>query len=176
MSLESARSPDPEDDESLVNFLAVRLSSRSVDLVALFGDPAMRFAARHRQRLFPDVPLLISGVEQRGLPPVPRPEDGRGRRLATIVTMIVEDILQVLPATRQIVVVFGVSRLGAILEAMRPSRVARFENRVQFRWLEGLPVEAMKREVASLPSELRGPLRHAAPRRRRVVIRTGAGS
>ena len=69
VSLESARSPGPEDDASMVNFLAARLTRDPVDLVAVFGDPAMRFARRHRQRLFPDVPLLISGVEERRLLP-----------------------------------------------------------------------------------------------------------
>jgi len=151
--LESARSPDPEDDESLVNFLAARLTRDPVDLVAVFGDPAMRFAARHRQRLFPDVPLIIAGVEQRRI--LPR---FLGPKTVTVgprydPTSMVEDVLQVLPATRQIVIVFGVSPLERFWSDECHRAFTRFENRVQFRWLDGLSLDAMTREVASLPRD-----------------------
>ena len=107
--------------------------------------------ARHRERLFPDVPLLIAGVEERRLLP-----EFLGPKTATVgdrydPTLIIEDILQVLPGTRQIVIVFGVSPLERFWSAECRRAFARFENRVQFRWLEGLSFEAMKREVASLP-------------------------
>ena len=151
--LESARSPHPEDDETLVDFVAARLARDPVDLVAVFGDPAMRFAARHRERLFPNVSLLISGVEERRLLP-----EFLGPKTATVgtrydLTYVVEDILRVLPATRQIVVVFGVSALERFWSDEARRAFAPFQDRVQFRWLEGLSVEAMKREVASLPRE-----------------------
>jgi hypothetical protein len=68
MSLESARSPDPQGEGSIVNFVAAHLARDPVDLVAVFGEPpAMRFAARHRGRLFPDVRLPIGRVEQHRL-------------------------------------------------------------------------------------------------------------
>ena len=58
-----------------------------------------------------------------------------------------------LPATRQIFVVFGVSPMERFWSDESRRAFARFENRVQFHWLEKLPAEAMKREVASLPKE-----------------------
>ena len=111
VSLESARSREPEDDGSLVDFVAAHLARDPVDLVVVFCEPAMRFATRHRERLFPDVPLLIAGVEQRRLLP-----KFLGPKTAAVIhrqdiTGIVDDILRVLPATRQIVVVLGVSPL-----------------------------------------------------------------
>ena len=152
VSLESARSRNPEEDESLVNFLAAHLTRDPVDLVAVFAAPAMRFAARHRQRLFSDVPMLVAAVEQRMLPRfLPAKTATVGHRYDLV--SIVEDILQVLPATRQIFVVFGVSPMERFWSDESRRAFARFENRVQFRWLEKLPAEAMKREVASLPRE-----------------------
>jgi hypothetical protein len=153
VSLESARSPHPEEDESLVNFLAAHLARDRVDLVALVGEPAVRFAERHGQRLFSEVPLLIVGVDQRRLAP-----EFLGPKTVWVghhydLTWCIEDILQVLPATRQIVVVFGVSRMDRFWSDECRRAFVRFENRVQFRWLDGLSLEAMKREVASLPSD-----------------------
>jgi len=153
VSLESARSPDPEDDGSLVNFVAAHLARDPVDLVVVFCEPAMRFATRHRQRLFPNVPLLIAAVEQRRrLPKFLGPKTAAVSHRHDI-TGIVDDILQVLPATRQIVVVLGVSPLERFWSNEGRREIARFENRVLFRWLEGLPFEAMKRVVASLPKD-----------------------
>jgi len=153
VSLESARSPGPEDDASMVNFLAARLTRDPVDLVAVFGDPAMRFATRHRPRLFPDVPLLIAGVEERRiLPRFLGPKTVAASIRYDVATMV-EDVLQVLPATRQMVSILGVSPLERFWSDECHRAFARFENRVQFRWLEGLSVEAMKREVAALPRD-----------------------
>ena len=149
MSLESARSPDPAVDVSLVNFIAAHLTHDPVDLVAVFGEPATRFATRHRERLFPAVPLLIAGLEERRLVP-----EFVGQKTATVCdrsdpTLIIEDILRVLPKTREIVIIFGVSSLERFWsEASR--RLKPYDSRVRFRWLEGLSFEAMKREVAAL--------------------------
>jgi PAS domain S-box-containing protein len=153
VSLESARFPRPEDDESLVSFLAAHLVRDRVDMVALVGEPAVRFANRHGKRLFSGVPVLIVGVDRRRL----RPEY-LGPMTVSVgdrfdLTWCIEDILQVLPATRQIVVVFGVSQMDRFWSDECRRAFARFENRVQFRWLDGLSLEAMKREVASLHSD-----------------------
>ena len=145
---------DPEDDESLVNFVAARLARDPVDLVAVFGD------ARHAV-CRPAPRAVISGRSAAhlggGRASCSSPSSS-ARRRSTVGTRydlayVVEDILQVLPATRQIVVVFGVSALERFWSDESRRAFARFENRVQFRWLEGLPVEAMKREVASLPRD-----------------------
>ncbi len=153
VSFESARSPHPEDDQGLVNFVESRLSRDPVDLVVLVGEPAMRFASRHRQRLFPGAPLLHTGAEQRRLVP-----EFLGPQTVTVTTRFdlasaVENILQVLPATREIVVVFGVTDLERFWSDECHRAFAKFADRVRFRWLEGLSVEAMKREVAALPND-----------------------
>jgi PAS domain S-box-containing protein len=153
VSLESARSPDPEDDGNLVNFIAAHLARDPVDLVVAFCEPAMRFATRHRQRLFPDVPLLIAAVEERRL--LLQFLDPKTATVCdrTDLTLVVENILQVLPGTRQVVVVFGVSPLERFWSVECHRVFARFENRAHFRWLDGLSVETIEREVASLPKD-----------------------
>jgi PAS domain S-box-containing protein len=151
VSLESARSADPEDDRSLVDFIAAHLSRAPVDLVVVSCEPAMRFAVRHRERLFPNVPLLIVGVEERRLVP-----EFLGPKTAAVCyrsepTLVVENILQVLPGTREIVIVCGVSPLERLWSDEWHRLFKQFEDRVKFRWLEGLSAEAMTRVVSSLP-------------------------
>jgi PAS domain S-box-containing protein len=153
VSLESARSNQPAEEESLVHFLAERLAADPVDLVVPFGSPAMGFAARNRERLFPRSPILIAGVERRMVKP-----EFRGPATAIVgprfdVAGTVEDILRVLPATREIVVVYGASPVEQYWVGEYRREFARFEDRVHFRWLDGQPFAAMRQEVAALPPD-----------------------
>jgi PAS domain S-box-containing protein len=150
VSLESARSPDPEDDGSLVSYIAAHLARDPVDLVVVSCEPAMRFAVRHRERLFPNVPLLVMGVEERRLladfggPTAVIPD-------RTDLTLVIENVLQVLPGTREVVVVFGVSPLERFWSNECRRVFTQFEERLRFRWLDGMSVDEMQRVVASLP-------------------------
>ena len=91
-----------------------------------------QFAARHRERLFPDTPVLLLAPDPRLVPP------DFLRTNATLVTQganlpgIVEDILQMQPQTANIVVVFGASALENfwVSECRREFRF--FTNRVAF--------------------------------------------
>jgi PAS domain S-box-containing protein len=152
VSLESARANQPAEEESLVNFLSERLARDPVDLVVPFGPPAMGFVSRHRKRLFPRSPILVAGVERRLVTP-----EFLGPSSVVVgprfdITGTVEDILRLLPETREIAVVFGASPLEQYWVAEYRRAFARLENRVRFRWLDGQPFEAMKREVAALPA------------------------
>jgi PAS domain S-box-containing protein len=153
LSLESARSPDPEDDGSLVSFIEAHLARDPVDMVVVSCEPAMRFAVRHRKRLFPDVPLLIMGVEERRLLPEVGGPNTAAIRDRTDLKLVIENILQVLPDTREVVVVFGVSALERFWSNECRRTFKQFDERLRFRWLDGMSVEAMEREVASLPKD-----------------------
>ena len=62
LPLELARFADPEGEDPLVTFLEGRLKSHPVDLVVPIGRAGVQFAARHRERLFPDTPVLALAV------------------------------------------------------------------------------------------------------------------
>ncbi len=56
--LELARFTGAEGEAPLVDFLEDRIASQPVDLVVPIGGAGVQFAARHRERLFPDTPIL----------------------------------------------------------------------------------------------------------------------
>ena len=60
--LELARFAGPEGETPLVTFLEGRLKEQPVDLVVPVGTAGMQFAARHRDRLFPNTPVLVLGL------------------------------------------------------------------------------------------------------------------
>ena len=63
-SLDVERGGGPENEGPLVEYLLRRTRDAPPDLVIAFSAPAMFFALRHRDALFPDRPLLVSGVDR----------------------------------------------------------------------------------------------------------------
>ncbi len=64
---------------------------------------------------------------------------------------IVENILRLLPGTKRVAMVLGNSPLEKFWRVQVEREFAPFAGRVEFRWLDRLPLEAMRREVAALP-------------------------
>jgi hypothetical protein len=151
--LDLARFTGPEGEGPLVAFLEDRIKSHPVDLVVPIGGAGVQFVARHRGRLFPSTPVLVVAAEPRMIPP------DFLRENATLVTQevdlpgMVEDILQMQPQTTQIAVVFGASPLENFwVEECR--RVFQpFADRVEFIWLNDLPLEQVVERCARLPRD-----------------------
>lgn len=150
-SFDAARFATPEGEGPLIEFLKSRFEGRPLDLVVPVGAPAVKLAAQHRERLFPDTPILFTGVEPRRL----RPEWLRTN--ATLVTQkanlagMIEDILQLRPDTTHIAVVLGASPLEKFWAGECQREFQAFTPRVDFIWLNDLSLEQMREQVRALP-------------------------
>jgi len=151
LPLDLARFAEPEGEGPLVAFLEGRITRHPVDLVVPIGGAGVQFAARHRERLFPDKPVLVLGPDPRFVPP------GFLRTNATLVTQkvnlrgMIEDILQMQPETTHIAVVFGASALERRWVDECRREFQSFTNRVEFTWLNGLSLEQVLERCAALP-------------------------
>jgi signal transduction histidine kinase len=150
-SLDRARFAAPEKDGPFVEFLRSRFEAQPLDLVVPIGAPAVKFAMQYREKLFPDTPIVYTGVDPRLVPP------SQLRSNATLVTQkvnlpgIIEDILQLQPDTTNVAVVFGASPLEKFWLGECQREFQSFTNRLAFTWLDNLPLDQMKQRVASLP-------------------------
>lgn len=151
LPLELARLAEAEGEVPLVAFLEGQVKAHPVDLVVPIGGPGVQFAARHRQRLFPDTPVLAVAVASQMLPP------GFLQTNTTLVTQtvnlpgIVEDILRLQPQTTNIVVVLGTSALEKFWVEECRREFQPFTNRVRFVWLNDLPSDQILQRCATLP-------------------------
>jgi PAS domain S-box-containing protein len=151
VSLEMARFAQPEQEVPFVNFLHERFADRPPDLVVTVGGPAFTFLVRHRVHLFADAPVLITGVAEQILRLNPVPLNAAVVPVRVNMSGMIEDILQTLPDTTSIAVIFGASRLEAFWVEEFWREAAAFADRVRFTHLTDLPFEEMKRRVAALP-------------------------
>jgi PAS domain S-box-containing protein len=149
--LDLARFTGSEGEGPLVTFMEGRIKSRPVDLVVPIGWAGAQFAARYRERLFSDTPILVVAADPRMIPP------GLLKTNATLVTQqvnlpgFVEDMLQMQPQTTNIVVVFGTSAVENFWVSECRREFQSFTNRVGFTWLNDLPLDQVLKRCATLP-------------------------
>jgi hypothetical protein len=149
VSLDMARYAQPDMEEPFADFLRKRLEKWQPHLVVPIGSPAGRFVAKYRGRLFPQTPIIYTGMDRRTLPP-------RAFENATFVGEdfklpgLVEDILELKPDTTNIVVILGASPLERYWTTVF-RRFAPFTDRVKFTWVNDLTFDQMLALAANLP-------------------------
>ena len=151
LPLELARFSGPEGESPLTAFLEGRLKVQPVDLVVSVGGAGAQFAARHRERLFPNVPILVLAAESRMVSPEFLRTNAALVAQRVNLPGMVEDILQLQPRTTNIVVVFGASELERFWTEQCRREFQVFTNRVRFTWVNDLTLEQILNRCASLP-------------------------
>src|SRR5213595_3967397 len=153
VSLDMARYADPNLQEALVEYLQKRQAHWQPDLVVPIGSPAGVFVEQYRDRLFPEAPILYTGMDRRRLSPhalernaafIGENFDGAG---------FIEDILQIAPATKNIAIVIGASAVEQYWAAAFRKEFEPFTNRINFIWLNDLSLDQMLERTRALPPD-----------------------
>jgi signal transduction histidine kinase len=152
-SLVTARSGDEDPETPFVNYLRAIFAKRPLDLIVAIGAPAAAFVQRHRQQLFVGTPMLLMAVDQRrvqysSLTPNDAVVAVRINYLAAV-----ENILQVLPDTRDVTVVVGTSPIEKFWKETIGKELEPLAGRIQLSWTDQLSFEdLLKRASASPPN------------------------
>src|SRR5438874_1431421 len=153
VSLDMARYADPNLQEALVEYLQKRQAHWQPDLVVPIGSPAGVFVEQYRDRLFPEAPILYTGMDRRRLSPhalernaafIGENFDGPG---------FIEDILQIAPATKNIAIVIGASAVEQYWATAFRKEFEPFTNRIHFIWLNDLSLDQMLEKTRALPPD-----------------------
>jgi len=153
VSLDMARYADPNLQEALVEYLQKRQAHWQPDLVVPIGSPAGVFVEQYRDRLFPETPILYTGMDRRRLSPhalernaafIGENFDGPG---------FIEDILQIAPATKNIAIVIGASAVEQYWATAFRKEFEPFTNRINFIWLNDLSLDQMLEKTRALPPD-----------------------
>jgi PAS domain S-box-containing protein len=152
VSLDVARYATLDMEEALVEFMRKRQARWQPDLVVPIGSPAGVFVATYRDRLFPiATPVIYTGMDRRRLPPGALEKNTAFIGESYNLPALVEDILQVAPATTNIAVVIGASPLELYWKDVLQQEYQTFTNRVNFTWFNDLTFDQMLERSAHLP-------------------------
>lgn len=150
-SLVNARQDDEESEAAFVEYLRTLYAGRPVDLIIALGAPSANFVQRYRQRLFPATPMVFTAVEQRRVQYAKLTENDAVVAVAHDFPAAFENILRVLPLTKTIAIVNGVSPNERFwLEEMR-RELAPLTGRVELRWYDELSFADILIDAARLP-------------------------
>lgn len=145
---ESVRAPD----DSIVSRLAATFGGTRLDLVVAIGGPASAFAQKHRARLFPTTPMLFAAVDRRFIEKGTMAGNDTAVAVAHDPPQMIENILELLPETRTIVVVIGASQLEQFWLKEVQKAFKRFEDRVTFVWTNDWSFAELLQRSARLPA------------------------
>jgi signal transduction histidine kinase/ABC-type uncharacterized transport system substrate-binding protein len=149
-SLASARSNDI-DEGPFVDYVRALFAKRQPDLVVAISSPAIRFIQKHREHLFPSVPAVYMGVDQRRISRIALTEHDALVASDVDFNLIVDNILQVLPNTTSIAMVLGSSPNEQYWSEQIRAELKPLEDRVALTWFDELSFEEMLQRAAALP-------------------------
>jgi signal transduction histidine kinase len=149
-ALEAGR-PVNNNESAIIEVIRNRFRDTKLDLVVAVGPLAALFYGKHREALFPSVPLLMLGMDRRTASvQFLKPGDGVvGSNLKP--RQLVDDILALLPGTTTVAVVFGDSPGERVWVDKLRKEFAPLENRVSFLWLNQLSLPELRERVSALP-------------------------
>jgi len=138
-------------DQALIDYIRSMYVDRRPDLIVTAGGPAAVFGRAHRRELFPGTPLLFASVDQRFLRGAPPGENEAAVAVVNDFPRLIDDMLRVLPETRNVFMVIGSGSLGRFWHAELETEFARFRDRVTFVWSNQMSLEDILRRCATLP-------------------------
>ena len=155
VSLDTARTLKPQDDQPFVEYIRALLSERKPDLIVPVGAPAAFFMTRHRLELFPTTPMLILGADIRRIPGATLTENESTVLLDLNIPAYVENILRLRPETKDIALVVGDSPIERFWASEFRRDLQPFTNRVHFTWFNDLTFgEILKRASNMSPQSV----------------------
>jgi PAS domain S-box-containing protein len=152
VSLDMARYADRDMQEAIVNYLQKREAKWQPDLVVPIGSSATIFVANYRDRLFPETPILYV-VDRRLLPPGALEKNAAYIGQEIDLPGLLEDMLQVAPATKNIAVIVGTTPLEHNWQEAFQKAAEPLAGRINFTYYSDLSFDQMKESASTLPPD-----------------------
>ena len=150
-ALDAGRPIDAEEEAAFVAYLNARFAPPAPDLLGGSAAPAGRFLMRHREAIFPGVPMLLTAIDARNVPRAALKPGDAVTATELDLPRAFADVLRLLPQTRTIAVVLGATPLERFWRGEVERETAFLADRVKFVWFDDLSLVQMKQRVATLP-------------------------
>jgi len=151
VSLQPGQSQESMDAGPIIEYVQAMFTGPPPDLVVPIGGPAVTFAQEHRQQLFPNTPMLMAAVDERLMRSSAMTSRDAAVAVANDPIGIIDNILRVLPHTKQVFVVIGTSALERFWRDEMRRDFQHFAGRLTFVWSDDLSSGEVLARAATLP-------------------------
>ncbi len=152
-SVITGRGEDQNTGARFIGYLQALFEHRAPDLIVAFGAPAAAFVERHRSELFPATPVLLTAIDARRIVTLALTENDTVVAVRKDIPAIFANILQLLPNTRTIAMLFGNSPNERLWTDEFKRELQPLTDRVDFRFYNDRSFSEILSDVASLPPD-----------------------
>lgn len=150
-ALVTARSSEDDPEPAFVNYLRALFPKRAPDIIVSIGAPAAAFVQRHRERLFPATPMILTVVDQRRVQYSKLGPNDTVVAVAIDYEAAVKNILKILPETNHLAMVIGTSPIETFWRKEIERESEPFSGRIKFTWYDAMSFEEILKHAAVLP-------------------------
>ena len=151
VSLDTARVQELHEEGPFIDYIQTLLKGRKLDLIVPVGAPAAFFVQRNRQRLPSSTRVLIFGADHRRIPESSLTVDDATANHENDMPAHVENILRLLPETKNVAVIVGSSPVERYWASELKRDFQPFTDRVNFTWFDELTLSEMLTQAATMP-------------------------
>ena len=150
-SLVTARFSDENPEAPFVEYLRALFAKHPLDLIVSIGAPAASFVQRHRQQLFATTPMVLMAVDQRRVQYSNLTANDAVVAVRINYLSAFKNILKVLPDTKDVVVVVGISPIEKFWKEAIEKEMEPLASRIKLSWTDELSFEALLKQASALP-------------------------
>jgi signal transduction histidine kinase len=150
-TLLTAKFNNPGPEAPFVDYLSSLYQGRPPDIVLSIGAPAARFVQKYRERLFPEMPMVLTAVEDRTVDHAVLTDNDTVISVHIDLLAAFGNVLQVLPDTQTIAVVIGASPLEQFWLNELKRELKPLESRVAFVYYADLSFAEILKRASALP-------------------------
>jgi PAS domain S-box-containing protein len=149
--VDTSRLRDADFAQAQVSLLRQKYAGRKVDLVIAGLSSALDFAVKYREEVFPGAPIVFVAVDQWEVRARRLPPDVIGVPIRMNLAGTLDLALRLHPGTHRVYVVAGSAPFDAEWEAEARQVFHPYEDRLEFVYLTGLPMDELLGRVADFP-------------------------
>ena len=151
--LATARSSDENPEPPFIDYLNALEVKHSPDLIICIGAPAANFIQRHRDHLFPATPMILTAVEKRRVRYDSLTKNDTVIPVAHNFPAVFDNILRLLPNTKQVVVINGASPNEKFWRGELSWELKPYESRLKLLYFDDTPFVDVLKEASRLPPD-----------------------
>jgi len=145
--IDLARFPEAGHQDALRELFRLKYADQQFDLIIASSDAVLEFVTRHRDDLFPGVPIVFSSGPGSDVPP-----NATGIRSKLNLRHTLEIASMIQPDTQRVFVLSGASTWDKYYETLAREQFKEFDGRFAITYLSGLPMDGLLRQVSALPA------------------------
>ncbi len=150
--LDLSRYNDPDYIKKVVDIFNYKYNDDPPDLIITVLEPALDLILRHRNVLFPEIPIIFGGIEKSSLDNLNLDNRIKGvyQGLDLAFKKTIDIALEQHPNTQNAVIISGVGKLETSWLNSAVGVFEQYQDKLNFSYLKGLPLKDLENEVEAI--------------------------